>query len=65
MVGTKVMVRITHAGTIFVAQGKVAYSRPGARIGIGFTSTEPSSVSCSLKLRIQLDTIAPHLQLLR
>jgi PilZ domain len=43
--GTKVSIRISHNGTLFVAQGRVAYSRDGAGMGIVFTSIEPSSVS--------------------
>lgn len=36
-----VRVRITHAGTNFVAMGKVSYSNPGSGIGIVFTQVEP------------------------
>jgi PilZ domain len=43
-VGTKVRLRISHAGVNFIAQGKVAYSRSGG-MGIAFTSIEPSSLS--------------------
>jgi PilZ domain len=43
--GTKVRLRILHNGTSFSADGKVAYSRPGAGMGIAFTSLEPGSVS--------------------
>lgn len=43
--GTKVRLRIRHDGTIFAAEGRVAYSRKGAGMGIGFTSIEPSGVS--------------------
>jgi len=43
--GTKVRLRISHNGTVFAAQGRVAYARNGAGMGIGFTSIEPSSVS--------------------
>jgi hypothetical protein len=42
---TKVRLRITRGGVNFVAQGKVAYSRPNSGMGIAFTSVEPSSVS--------------------
>jgi len=42
---TKVSLRITRGGVNFVAQGKVAYSRPNSGMGIVFTSVEPSSVS--------------------
>jgi PilZ domain len=43
--GTKVRVRISHGGAIFGAEGKVAYSRPGAGIGIAFASIEPGNIS--------------------
>lgn len=43
--GTKIRIRISHNGTIFTAQGRVAYSRDRAGMGIIFTSIEPSSVS--------------------
>lgn len=43
--GAKVSIRISHAGTAFVAQGRVAYSREFAGMGLAFTSIEPSSVS--------------------
>jgi len=43
--GTKVALRISHDGTIFVAQGCVAYSRSAAGMGIRFMSVEPSSAS--------------------
>jgi len=42
---TKVSLRISRGGVNFVAQGKVAYSRPNSGMGIAFTSVEPSSVS--------------------
>lgn len=42
--GTKVRVRISHAGANFTAQGTVAYSRPKSGMGITFTSLEPSSL---------------------
>ena len=44
-VGTKVLIRILHNGVVFVAQGRVAYAREFARMGIAFTSIEPKSVS--------------------
>jgi len=44
-VGTKVSIRISHNGHVFVAQGRVAYCREFAGMGIAFTSIEPSSVS--------------------
>lgn len=43
--GTKVAVRIAHEGTVFIAQGRIAYCRESAGMGIAFTSIEPSSVS--------------------
>jgi hypothetical protein len=43
--GTKVRIRISHNGTIFTAQGRVAYTRDRAGMGIIFTSVEPSNVS--------------------
>lgn len=43
--GTKVSIRISHNGTVFVAQGRVAYSRDSAGMGIAFTSIEPRGVS--------------------
>jgi len=42
--GTKVRVRISHAGVNFTGQGTVVYSRPNAGMGIAFTSIEPSSL---------------------
>jgi PilZ domain len=42
---TKVSIRISHNGTVFVAQGRVAYSRAAEGMGIAFTSIEASSVS--------------------
>ena len=42
--GTKVSLRISHAGANFTGQGTVAYSRPNAGMGIAFTSIEPSSL---------------------
>jgi hypothetical protein len=43
-VGTKVRLRISHAGATFTGQGTVAYLRPNAGMGIAFTSIEPSSL---------------------
>jgi hypothetical protein len=40
--GTKVRLRISHAGTNFIAIGKVAHSRPSSGMGIAFTTIEPS-----------------------
>lgn len=40
--GRTVRVRIIHAGTNFVAIGKVAYANPGAETGITFTQVEPN-----------------------
>ena len=42
--GTKVRLRISHAGVNFLAQGKVAYARNDGGMGIAFTSIEPSSL---------------------
>jgi hypothetical protein len=42
--GTKVRLRISHAGTHFMAIGKVAYSRPNSGMGIAFITIEPSSL---------------------
>lgn len=44
-VGTKVSIRISHEGAVFVAQGRVAYAREFARMGIAFTSIEARSVA--------------------
>jgi hypothetical protein len=41
--GTKVRVKISHAGVIFSAIGKVAYSRPNSGMGIAFITIEPRS----------------------
>ena len=41
-VGTKVSIRISHSGSVFIAQGRVAYSRESAGMGIAFTSVEQS-----------------------
>lgn len=43
--GTKVELRISHDGLVFVAQGTVAYSLAGKGMGIKFTSIEPSNVA--------------------
>lgn len=43
--GTKVAIRISHSGTVVVAQGKVAHSEKGSGMGIRFTSIEPNSQS--------------------
>jgi len=43
--GTKVRVRISHAEAIFSAEGRITYSPNNARMGIVFTSIEPSSLS--------------------
>lgn len=43
--GTKVGLRISHEGVVFVAQGTVAYSLSGKGMGITFTSIEPSSIA--------------------
>lgn len=43
--GTRVRLRISHAGVNLVAQGTVAYSRKDSGMGIAFTSIEPSSLS--------------------
>jgi hypothetical protein len=42
---TRVRLRILHKGVTFTAQGKVAYSRHNAGMGVAFTSIEPSGVS--------------------
>ncbi len=41
--GTKVRLRISHAGTSFAALGKVVFSRPSSGMGIAFTTIEPTS----------------------
>lgn len=41
---TTVRLRVSRAGQHMVAQGKVAYSRPMAGMGIVFTSFEPGSL---------------------
>lgn len=38
--GTRVRVRILHAGASFVAQGKVVYSRRSPRMGVVFIKIE-------------------------
>ena len=43
--GTKVTLRISHAGVNFIAQGTVARSQTDGGMGIAFTSIEPSSLS--------------------
>lgn len=43
--GTKVSIRISHDGIVFMAQGRVAYAREFAGMGIAFTAIEASSVS--------------------
>ena len=40
---TRVELRISHCGEQVIAQGKVAYSRPNAGMGIVFVSLEPGS----------------------
>ena len=42
--GTKVRLKISHAGVNFIAIGKVAYSRPQSGMGVAFTTIEPSNV---------------------
>jgi hypothetical protein len=42
--GTKVRLKISHAGVNFIAIGKVAYSRPNSGMGIAFVTIEPSSL---------------------
>jgi hypothetical protein len=43
--GTRVQLRISHRGVTLNAQGKVAYAREGAGMGIAFTALDPSGVS--------------------
>lgn len=43
--GTKVALKISHDGMVFVARGTVAYSLSGNGMGIKFTFIEPSSVA--------------------
>lgn len=43
--GTKVGLKISHAGMVFEARGTVAYSLSGKGMGITFTSIEPSSIA--------------------
>ena len=45
MGGTKIRLRISHDGVVFLAQGTVAYSLSGEGMGIKFTFIEPSSVA--------------------
>ena len=40
--GTRVRIRIVHAGANFVAQGKVAYAGKTMRMGVVFTKIEPN-----------------------
>jgi PilZ domain len=40
---TKVSVKITHGGTSFAAQGRVAHSKPSFGMGVAFTTIEPRS----------------------
>ena len=42
--GTKVRLRISHAGANFTGQGTVAYSRPNGGMEITFTSMESNSL---------------------
>jgi hypothetical protein len=42
--GTKVRLRISHAGANFTSHGTVAYSRHNGGMGITFTSIESSSL---------------------
>ena len=41
--GTKVRLKISHAGVNFIAIGKVAYSLPKSGMGITFITIEPKS----------------------
>jgi ABC-type Na+ transport system ATPase subunit NatA len=41
--GTKVRLKISHAGANFSAIGKVAYSQPNSGMGIAFITIEPRS----------------------
>jgi hypothetical protein len=43
--GTKVRLRISHDGVVFVAEGTVAYTLSGKGMGIKFTFIEPSSAA--------------------
>ena len=43
--GTKVAVRIAHEGAVLIAQGRIAFCRESAGMGIAFTFIDPSSVS--------------------
>ena len=42
--GTRVRIRIVHAGANFVAQGKVAYVGKTMRMGVVFTKIEPNQI---------------------
>jgi len=44
-VETKVRLQISHDGQQLLAQGKVAYSRPHAGMGIAFVSFEPGCLT--------------------
>lgn len=52
--GTTVRVRIIHAGTNFVAMGKVTHGNPAAGIGVAFTQVEPNQQSILEKWMDQL-----------
>ena len=39
--GTRILIRIQHAGANFAAMGKVAHAGHGARMGVVFTKIEP------------------------
>ena len=41
--GTKVRLKISHAGVNFIAIGKVAFSLPKSGMGITFITIEPKS----------------------
>lgn len=40
--GTRVRLRISHAGENFIALGRVVYARQGSGMGIAFTKVEPN-----------------------
>jgi len=40
--GTKITIKIAHAGASFRALGRVAYARPGVGMGIFFTDIQPN-----------------------
>ena len=42
--GTKVILRISHGGSNFFAQGRVAHSRPNVGMEITFIAIEPNSM---------------------